>query len=101
MDQIHCYLYHLYDIGYRIKRDEIKIDDHDQKEVEDKPNTFDIKFSKMKHIINKKRNKLQKLDGYDFKRQHTNKFSLSNKADTNGEEQGGTYYILYTLSNDY
>lgn len=51
MDQIHCYLYHLYDIGYRIKRDQIRFDNHDEKETDDKADTFDAEFSKIKQII--------------------------------------------------
>ncbi len=59
MDSIHQYLFHLYDLGLRLKSNifEEKETD-DSKEANDNYNCYDYKFAKLKNVIENKHKKL-------------------------------------------
>ena len=100
MDGIHCYLYHLYDVGYRVKKSEIESDIHDE-EKEDindiKGDVFDATFSKINKIVKAKEKELKTLKGFNSNRQKSNKFNLNANIKAVDEEKG-IYIYIYILS---
>ena len=89
MDGIHCYLHHLYDIGYRIKKEQIESDiDEKQKPANDKPTDFDVTLFKLKQIIKAKEKELKKWSGFNLNRQQNNKFTLNADNKALDEQQG-------------
>eukprot|EP01084_Bolivina_argentea_P074984 135993_1 len=73
MDNIHYYLYHLYDVGLRIK-----LENNDHENTENKQLDFDIEFSQISQTSRQIRNKLKKISKCNFNRyENTNKYTLS------------------------
>eukprot|EP01084_Bolivina_argentea_P076667 138976_1 len=74
MDSCHCYLYHLYDVGLRVKESGIVKDD------DNKPHNatadFDLRFAEMRRMVKKATSELLKLENFDFNRAQSNKFNL-------------------------
>eukprot|EP01084_Bolivina_argentea_P032029 59253_1 len=86
MDSCHCYLYHLHDVGLRVK---IDINDlKPENEHEQHQQYFDFIFSIMVKEIQRKRIELQKLtvDGSDFYRFRHNKFRICEQINLNGND---------------
>eukprot|EP01084_Bolivina_argentea_P198267 339562_1 len=78
MDQIHCYLYHLYDTGLRIKRKDI------QNYVDDYKSPADSEFVNVCNIIKSKKGKLaQNNNSHRFQQNKFNViFTQKNKKET-------------------
>ncbi len=89
LDSIHCYLFHLYDVGLRIK---INNNNYGKQ-----TNEFDPYFANIQKIIKQKRNMLNKLNNFDFKRYNNNKFSLivNNNTQKTDENIEGIYLLFF------
>eukprot|EP01084_Bolivina_argentea_P061135 111743_1 len=71
MDSTHCYLYHLYDIGMRVKKDEISVRfENDEKNTDQ---YFDETFSNICKVLKAKKNKLKALNTFNYYRFDTTK----------------------------
>eukprot|EP01083_Nonionella_stella_P185725 677925_1 len=74
MDSVHCYLYHLYDMGLRVKLDQAP--PHSVSDSNEEKNTyFDDAFSRMYETINQRKQSL-KMNKLCMNRYKTNKFSI-------------------------
>eukprot|EP01084_Bolivina_argentea_P304299 525476_1 len=76
IDQIHCYLYHLYDMAFRIKRKQnssghMKQIDEDNKQWKDSAFTF------IYNTINKKKQQLKQINVFSNSRFNNNKFHIN------------------------
>eukprot|EP01084_Bolivina_argentea_P210378 358099_1 len=69
MDGIHCYLYHLYDVGLRVRFDDV--------EEKSENDLVDSTFIQISNVIKEKKKMLNKLDGFDRYRYESNKFNIS------------------------
>eukprot|EP01084_Bolivina_argentea_P071675 130243_1 len=89
MDAAHCYLFHLYDAGFRIKIDNNQNETDDQ--VEQQLHHYDNTFAKICKIVETK-----KLENVDENRYSNNKFSITMHASPDVETTfiDGLYYYL-------
>eukprot|EP01083_Nonionella_stella_P063988 166363_1 len=71
MDACHCYVYHLYDFGLRIKTDDIKTD------TDDCVSNFDASFAAISEHMKAIKRKLGTLKHFKFTRYDSNKFALN------------------------
>eukprot|EP01084_Bolivina_argentea_P115422 205256_1 len=71
LDSIHCYLFHSYDIGLRIKPKQLHVPD-DTTEC-----SHDIQFANMQQLIRNQTKKLRALNDFNEKRFSNNKFNLN------------------------
>eukprot|EP01083_Nonionella_stella_P268420 907395_1 len=88
LDAIHCYLYHSYDTGFRVKRNELMATkDSTEMQEEEKYNEsyFDEAFSKLYNIIKEKQNK-------SVLNKHNDRFASSIKFNiTTNDNQSYTF----------
>eukprot|EP01084_Bolivina_argentea_P218959 371456_1 len=83
LDSIHCFLFHLYDIGLRVKEDKCNTDDICN-EV-DAENKYDQRFANMYGKINAKKQNLKKLGVFNHRFQN-DKFCVKTTATDDAEE---------------
>ncbi len=104
-DNMHHYLYHLYDIGLRIKHD-----DDDETETEDEikcvDEWIDTEFNVKQKIIATKKEKIGlKIDRFNDDNEGKNKFNLSvidnNKNGNNDKETMMDSFYQYIESNSF
>eukprot|EP01084_Bolivina_argentea_P054557 100055_1 len=89
-DNIHCYICHIYDFGYRSKTNSTesvfeKKHDHDDHTT----HYVDQKFKSMQETIMKKKNVLDKLSG--FSRNRINKYNINLDANIQMHEKNLTW----------
>ena len=90
MDQIHCYLFHLYDAGLRVRRKyKDDNDDDDDSDTSYEPNV-DLAFIEIKETVKSKMKEIRKLEKLDQQQHKSNKFDLSVAVDG---KQGNTYLL--------
>eukprot|EP01084_Bolivina_argentea_P093074 167414_1 len=106
MDQIHCYVFHLYDVGLRIEiNDEIKID-YDISDTDNK--YFDSVFAHICDVIKQKKNMLKSLSKLDNCRFAKKKFKIdtnnnNHKLSTDNDKAqtflDGVYQVIATTGS--
>eukprot|EP01084_Bolivina_argentea_P280652 479994_1 len=85
MDQIHCFLYHLYDTALRVKKHQNKLEyeeDAKEQKSEDITQYIDQTFNSIYNTINKTKNKLMKKSGLGSNRFNISKFNVDVTKDT-------------------
>ena len=88
MDQIHCYLYHLYDTGLRVK---IDYDEKQQNIMHE--SDVDYTFLKIKQVVHQTKVAIKQSNRFNDKKYESNKFSLSS---FNHNQIGIYVYVLMT-----
>eukprot|EP01084_Bolivina_argentea_P051593 94925_1 len=87
MDALHCYVFHLYDVGLRVKlptANMTKSLKHDNK-------NFDAKFANLCKVIDKKQVELQKIGGFEDDRFANHKFNVNANANIIQYEKDQTF----------
>ncbi len=78
-DQIHCYLLHSFDIGYRLTKKEKQTIQQEFKNDDNNDNTKNSSFNRMRNILNNKRKQLQNSMGFKNRINHS-KFVTQNES---------------------
>eukprot|EP01084_Bolivina_argentea_P172532 298881_1 len=85
MDQIHSYLLHTFDIGYRLNKNEKHILEEC---LNDDNNNINTSFNAMRKVLNKKRKKIeQKFDRVTYSKFVTKTYDIDQKDDDKDKQQ--------------
>eukprot|EP01084_Bolivina_argentea_P247682 414355_1 len=74
MDRIHCYIFHLYDFGTRVRRIDFEADGREEMHT----NYIDNEFKNIKNVIQSKLKLLREINGNETFEAMTNKFNINN-----------------------
>lgn len=101
LDTIHCFLVHTFDIGHRLKSDEINLDIDDNKEEENIQNEddyIDHKMGKLKEMISLRRKRFDNIRGRDSR--ECNKFNTNKEENNNSttNEQKGKFLYCHVVN---
>eukprot|EP01084_Bolivina_argentea_P000583 1095_1 len=74
LDQIHCFLFHLYDVGLRVKAKNLQV--MENTDIVENKKWIDHAFANVCDIINDKKKQLQNMSGFSQRMSNTNKFTI-------------------------
>eukprot|EP01084_Bolivina_argentea_P250451 419600_1 len=74
MDRIHCYIFHLYDFGMRVRRSDFETEIKEEIST----NYIDNTFKNIKNVIQTKLKLLREIDGIQLLDSEINKFNINN-----------------------
>eukprot|EP01084_Bolivina_argentea_P254241 427390_1 len=95
-DSMHCYFLHLYDMGLRVNKHDIKYQRCDERKNN---KDFDLNFANMRAQLKKKQKELTQLENFHFKRFKNNKFALD--VDTNDQQAHVKGYLLNNTTTTF
>ena len=100
LDTIHCFLIHTFDIGFRIKSDELSIEQKEEQQIDGNEDlatpTSDDKMGKLRDILSTRRRRFENIRGgvtFEHNKFNTDDKQHQKQSADNSEQKGITYII--------
>eukprot|EP01084_Bolivina_argentea_P000584 1096_1 len=97
LDQIHCFLFHLYDVGWRVKSKNSQIVGNEN--ITDDNKWTDHVFANVCDVINDKKKQLQNIQGFTQRTSNINKFTIGGTQREETFMDGLSKFMFQKLSS--